>query len=536
MKVLVVDDEYYARKALLKIIKEWDSTVQIIGEAENGEEALNIICAEQPDIVFADIRMPGFNGIELAKTLYEEYPSVYVVIISGYADFQYAQSVIQYQVRQYILKPVKKMEVFSIMDDFKELLEKKVLALENKKKMQGMIEVSYKLLIENKLNGFMYGAGKVDTALFEQLLHFSLTGISFFIVTIQNNTGMNYNLKTYLEESIKNRFEGVVTFLSSKYTNELIFIKFLKIEDNMVCERDKMKFTHILGDLVSESCKSTESQFSAGTSLLHGNLQELAGAYREASYALDYRLIEGWNKVFEYDVVNRKQKYMNLFDAEMEKVLNANLYNGNSDWIKNYIRKLFMEISNNPNYSIAAIQDMNSVITLVLNRLLKDINETESIKEPHKYIEKAELHDFLFLNDLLKWILQEIERICTIVIESKKSLDPSIIDDLKNFIQDNYNYDISLEGLAKHRYFVNPSYLSRMFKSETGRSFKNYLTELRMNKAKELIKNQSLGISDIAGIVGYNDFSYFIKRFKGFNGETPGQYRNKILVNSGSTE
>lgn len=125
------------------------------------------------------------------------------------------------------------------------------------------------------------------------------------------------------------------------------------------------------------------------------------------------------------------------------------------------------------------------------------------------------------MEELKTYILQLLRDVCD--EESQKS---SIIEDLLKYLEWNYQYDITVNELAAHKYFVNPSYLSRLFKAETGKTFSKYLIELRMKKAAELLKESGLKISDVAVCVGYNDVSYFIQTFKKHYTVTPEQFKN----------
>ena len=135
---------------------------------------------------------------------------------------------------------------------------------------------------------------------------------------------------------------------------------------------------------------------------------------------------------------------------------------------------------------------------------------------------KADLYAFHSLEELQSYILDLLSDVSE--EEGQKS---SIIQDLLKYLEWNYQHDITVNELAAHKYFVNPSYLSRLFKAQTGKTFSKYLIELRMKKASEFLKESRLNISDVALCVGYNDVSYFIQTFKKHYGMTPEQYKNQ---------
>src|SRR6056297_327298 len=111
LKIITAEDEYQQRKALIKLIKQWNTNTKIVGEAESGNEVLNLLRTEPTDLVITDIKMPNINGIELAKIIKNTYPEVRVVIVTGHSEFILAQKAIEYGVKNYILKPINKKKI-----------------------------------------------------------------------------------------------------------------------------------------------------------------------------------------------------------------------------------------------------------------------------------------------------------------------------------------------------------------------------------------------------------------------------------------
>ena len=137
---------------------------------------------------------------------------------------------------------------------------------------------------------------------------------------------------------------------------------------------------------------------------------------------------------------------------------------------------------------------------------------------------KSDLYHIKNKDELFSYIRNVLNEVVKDTTYNEEN-DRSIIDDIVNYLNYNYQYDISLNQLATHKYYMNPSYLSRLFKQVTGQNFSRYLIRLRMQKARELLKNKDIKVSEVASYVGYNDLSNFIQTFKKHYGITPNQLR-----------
>lgn len=507
IRVIVADDEYFARKALVKMVNSLSAEVEICGEAENGEEVLEILKEEKADIVLTDIRMPEMDGLELAGKINETYPEISVIIESGYSDFDYARTAIRYGVKEYLTKPIRK-----------ENLEEAVRRIgEEKKKAQKNIEKQ----LAAKRGQFMD---------FSNLLEREEAGkeiLGGMFGEIKDGAWYLAAAQTREREPKKEQIQAVLEIFQDTKEGEEVSISYFypKAEFILLTGKTQKAPEYFLSKKLDECRKKAGIEMSIGVSFLHEkpgfDKKETAAAYREAVYAINQRLLRPGQRIYSYEAEVNVQR---LFSPEEERELEWYLTENKTQDAVSMVDRLFVQCENSQEVSIYSLFASLIQIINVINRVYgmrKDKESAEPDTSYHLFNFKTDLYAFRSVEELKKYIFQLLEDVCG--EESQKS---SIIEDLLKYLEWNYQYDITVNELAAHKYFVNPSYLSRLFKAETGKTFSRYLIELRMQKAAKMLKESELRVSDVALCVGYNDVSYFIQTFKKHYAMTPEQYKN----------
>ncbi|MDO4273923.1 MAG: response regulator [Eubacteriales bacterium] len=510
IRVVIADDEYFARKVLVKMVRELPEDIEICGEAETGIGVLEIMEQEPVDMVITDIRMPDMDGLVLAREIFSRYPDTSVIIESGYADFDYATTAIRYGVKDYLTKPVKREE-----------LEKAIRRVEAEKRKASQ-------RMEKKL-----AARKIQYMDFSRILENEELGRSVLDAVFQEMEGCIWYLAAAQCEDKR---------LQEEQIQEILEV--LNREDRNGCKAyffyPKEEFILILGNPESDSAegykllqrgfleceKRTGVKLHGGLSLMHksGGLscKELSVAYREAVYAVNQRLLQPGRQIYRYEPeVNVKQ----LFTPAEERELEQNLMENRTEEAESIAAGFFRHCREYADVSIYSLFTSLIQIINVVNRVYGahcGPEHTEGDRGSYLLFSfKTDLYAFRTLEELERYILQLFRDVSD--EEGRKS---TIIEDLLPYLERNYQYNITVNELAAHKYFVNPSYLSRLFKAETGRTFSRYLKDLRIEKAAGLLKESGLKISDVALCVGFNDVSYFIQTFRKYYEMTPEQYRN----------
>lgn len=500
MNVLIADDEYYARKAMAKKVLQADPEAEILGDFENGIQVLEYL-AEHPDeadVLLTDVKMPEMDGLHLAQYLFEQESQIEIIIISGYNEFEYARKAISFGVSNYLVKPVQKEEL-------KEALEK--ISRGQKKYQAKMQDIMTKKTLQYLSIEEIASNEDWRTLFLEPAFHRN-AGDTFYIAVIQSMEKEDWteNKKTEkLVQRLRKAVQGEWFYFNRFRENVLLLFG-----DKAVILREFENFISQIGILGL-------GEVTVGVSLGHTQIEHCAKAYQEAVYAINQRLIEGWQKVFEYSSDFRPE---NMLDKEKEQMLEDTIAGKRCAQAEDITRELMGCCR-----SAYTLYVTISGIFNLLYRFFCRIDSKENGGNPGYMLfsYRTDLYRYNTLEEIEDYVVNTVKTMCE---EQETKKYHYIVSEILNDIAQNYQNNISIGELAEHKYFMNSSYVSRLFKNETGKTFSGYLMEFRMHKARELLDSDLLKVSDVAMLSGYNDFSRFIQYFKKMYGMTPEEYRN----------
>ena len=487
MRFAVADDVLLARKAVEKLILEWDRDSTVCCSCDNGDEVLKVLEDQKVDVLVTDIRMPGLNGIALSEVVRQRFPSVDVVLVSGYATFDYARAALHNGVRDYLLKPLKREDLFHTLDAIKK-------ARAEEKRQEDLLREVQKRAGSFLLLRYLSGEERP-----EDVLPREMTGLKngcFFAAQIM--------VKGVKFEELSIRLRDL------SFSRDLIFEDILHSgagvivscgEERAVAVYDKK--IRALGTLAEQERKEGHPA-AVGVSMLLTGPDSIREAYSQARRACCLRLQDPERGLYRFDNDRGKE----LLSKEDLHLIRNHLNAKRVREAKEFCLKKLIQ------------PDMTTVLQLEQSyQALLGICFTmdmEAIYRP--------LWDFDDMNGLLDYICSMA---CCSGETDRTVNEGDIIDEIQAFLEDNYYCEISLNELAATKYFMNPTYLSRLFKARTGMGFSKYLLGLRMKKAEELLENGDMNINEVALMVGYTSPSYFIQNFKKYFGRTPGTQRNK---------
>ncbi len=471
-KVLIVDDESLIIESL-KVSINWEKEgFQIIGSALNGLDALELIRETEPDIVFTDIRMPGISGIELIKKVTELNPEILFVIISGYAEFAYAQKALKYNTLGYCLKPFEEEEIVSVLVKAKSILNK---ARNNEN--SDVLEMIDLFSVDNQ--------EKVLKALKEEGLIID----GYKDITVVASIGQGKLSMTENTRFIQFGFDF----------NKRIYL--LQSQDN------KQLQEHIAQQL-------SEDIISIG--LISGVTQ---------MEALKNSIIEAIIAAYQFFILGTKGVYTSkLCDTgplcNCLKVLEEAFRQKDATVVEdcfNTMRDLFEGGSLN----IRAAFKVYNLITALLLKFQNEDGDT-TIDD---YEQLAS--NYLSVLDMLENLQTLTIRQCTASGNDKlDEVDNAVVKQILSYINNNFYKAVSVQQLSE-KFFISPNYISFLFKKAVGENFKNYLSKLRITHACNLLENSKYSVEEVGEKVGYNDYFYFIRIFKSMKGISPSKYRDE---------
>ncbi|MBO5302729.1 MAG: response regulator [Lachnospiraceae bacterium] len=534
IKVFLVEDEVVIRDAIHKMIPWAEYGFELIGEAKDGEMALPLIKKSEPDVLITDIKMPFMDGLTLSKLVKKDLPDTKIIIISGYDDFDYAKQAISLGIEQYLLKPISKAEFIEVLQGIRAKYEK-----ENAQKLYfEKFENEIKAYEKNAQRDFFELLVSEETDLqkiYEQAdkLSIDIMAQSYNLVLFEIGSKTDYQNvgDSYSKDSadVQNKIDEF--FINNRnyqiFRNQQFnYAVLIKGEENEIEELTNACI-HSL-QYIFEQSGQLEWFVCAGKTVQRLSL--MSECYKEAMKSFAYRYL-GYRHVFSYESLENeaKDEDMNQQNIDMNAVKQESIYNflcnaletEVDSFVKNYLKMIGGEAMRSKMFQQYILLNLHFCLT--------------SFAEKLGY-EKSEIDEYLkFICDERAKSMEDLEKLIGAILrkgiklreESSKGRNQSVIRTALQYMEENYTDDsITLNRVAGVAN-VSANHFSALFSQEMEQTFIEYLTSLRMNKAKELLRCSDKRSGEIAIEVGYKDPHYFSFLFKKTQGCTPSEYRNQ---------
>lgn len=503
IKILIVDDEGIERRGVKFLLKHIDEEFDIC-EASNGMDALECLKSENVDILFTDIKMPFMDGMDLIKEVKNNSLKCKIVIFSGYEEFEYAKFATKMGVINYILKPVDPEEFKStIIKIINEIKAEKLAEEKNNKNMS--------FLKEHLLYSLVYGASVkelVDKA--EGLLDLSFINDYKRLVLIEFAQDF-FGVKEYdIEEIIRNKVNIDFQYLNLNSRESLLFL--IGSNDHKDIKEIGMEIYHI----IKEECM-TNCFIGIGREL--DKTEDISSSYERIELLIEKRFYNTDEYIFSDEDFSDSHVISKDDTDRVLKEIKQDINIKDINSLKINIKSLFDIYEKENDFS-------NMYVKFIFSNVLKDLydNISETDEENFKYdIDKLyRSDDFSKIVKIINTYFEKFEK----SISNNPMLVHKEIETIKKYIYENYNKDISVEVLAAQVCFA-PSYLSYIFKKETGQNLSKFIKSYRMIKAKEMLENSYEKIVNISYAVGYRNVSYFCQSFREYFGVSPQKFRNE---------
>ncbi len=520
MKILIVEDEFYNRKALVKMIYSEVGAEDEIIEASNGYEALEIIKQTMIDVVCTDIRMPEMDGLELIEEIYKLKREIWVIVISGYAEFEYAQKALRFGVEDYLLKPVRKSKIQKLILKVKEKIASTNQKVDEAATIKENLEDAWQHVFIQKLVALMLHGEMNHLDEIKTFLNIKDTFYVYSLILVATESSsdstnpMAISELDRLDEDYQRIFCVPNTYLNGYH----ILIAFdFQSEQHM----NLVTIPRCLKD-INDCCKN--SILRIGTSTIQNDLCRLNISHNEALKASYMFYFDMTMKSFYYGDYDIDKQMKDL--KEQLEGLKYCIYLQDSKQIYKALEVFFDVIKEQRSVEwLLGLDDM-------IEEISQDRNFNRSIIDNEDYLDMPVFRSIHFsgFKDLEHYFLNITNYILAVCYHSSGgniAVSLNIVNAAKIYLDDHYHDLVSQDLMAKDILFVNTSYFSRIFKKHEGVTFSKYLKELRLSKAKILLVQHDYPLSQISGMVGFNDTSYFISSFRNQYCITPGEYRIK---------
>ncbi len=537
-KVLIIDDESIIRKGIKNIINWKQLDCEVCADASDGIEGIELIKKYLPEIIITDIRMPGLDGLSMIKQVKGIVPYSKIIILTGYRDFDYVQEAIKCGAFDFLLKPSKIEELTAVLTRaVNEINDQKIRHMEIDR-FKLLFEQSIPILREKLLYDIIYGLNTSECEILEKMRLFNINIQNFVLVVMENDYDEKSNSSQYdkhlYQFGIVNSFEEI---FAEKY--EVLSIMLNSSRVGFIIQKPDRKELDIAE--VSEKCGYLQEVINNGfgftvtIAVSSGGVSpmELPEKLKECLGSLEYKSYMGNNSIIQYSDLNSFFRYEDYSTLDKyQKQLLESIKSGNEGLVRvttqniaRYVTTNKININYMKNFYYTTLSSINNIrISVSAIEVDKKHEEGKDIASLLKLIEKSESADEL--NSLLEDVAVRIaEKVNNFNNKSIKLILRKAID----YIQEHYNEQVTLNEVAENIY-VSTFYISRMFKKELGKSFVDYLNDVRIEKSKELLKDVKYKTYEVAEIVGISDPHYFSKLFKKYSGMTPSEYRETLAL------
>lgn len=534
-RIILVDDEEEVRKSIIRKIDWHAAGFEVVGDAENGEDALEKIENLEPDVILTDIRMPYMDGLALAERVRQKYPSMKIIIFSGYDDFEYAKQAIKLNVTEYILKPVNAQELTAILERIRTNLDNEIEQKRNVNLLRESYIRSLPILREQFLNDLVTRPVPEEEAA-QRLKEYDIDigGARKWIAAAidierpekaelpihREKALIPVSVMQILEEKL-GQYCRYITFISRTSQSELAAIAAIDGDNTQTGLID------VLGDICKETRKILEVPITIGIGHSCTSLSDICLSYNGAVNSLGYKGIVGSGSTIYINDVEPVNRGKLQFGGKDEAELTSAIKFGPRERIEAAVAEIMGKMEEAKVHFRQCQAYMLSVTNCIIQLIqVYDLDMQEIFEnageagDAYALIPKVQRQE-----EFAQWLLSAALAINRAMNQERANTMKQVIQEARQYIMDNYqDPELSVEKICRHLH-MSPAYFSTMFKKETGQAYIAYLTEVRLNKAVELLNKTDDKTYVIAASVGYQEQNYFSYVFKKRFGVSPTKFR-----------
>lgn len=538
LKVFLVEDEVIIRNGIKNSIPWEKEGFEFVGQASDGELAYPLIKKEKPDILITDIKMPFMDGLELSRIVKKEMPQIKILILSGYNEFDYAKTAINIGVTDYLLKPISSAKLLEavkkVADMIKAEREHEDLMERYKKEMEENVHLEQKKLWNALIANHMSTAELLEMG---QKVGMDITAPAYLVFLFKimqggDSTGCSRDFMEASEQvaELSKSWNSVLTFERSP--EGWIFL--IKGQNQEEAEEIQKLCGQELTELVS---RYPSIEYFGGVGAVVHRLRDISHSYQEAGRAFAGRFFNEPNRIIRSgDMVrlHQKEEKIDIRSIRSQKgereLVDKFLKNGTLEEVDSFLDEYFAGVWKQNYQSLLyrqyVVMDLYFSAADFLGALKISAEELpENCRDVNQMVAMASSAEKMKeqIGNLFEATLKQRD-------QHAMKKNSAVLEEARNYIKENYQKeDMSLNTVAT-QVNISPSYFSAIFSAETGETFVEYLTRVRLEKAKELLMCSSMRTAEIGYEVGYKDSHYFSYIFKKVVGCSPKEYKNRGKV------
>lgn len=523
-KVLLADDEHLDLEGMKQFIPWSELGLEVVGAVNNGFAACEVMEKQSIDILVTDVNMPNMSGLELARIAINRKPDVRIIFVSGYQDFHYVKQALSLKACSYVLKPMDDEELISSLRQVAQDLEAEERRREEEEQYYHLKPMAKNDLLVRLLQGELTwerpdGMAKIAVSCGLDKLEGPLRAV---VLEVDDLEWMQYGNK---ESATGQKFEVLLQEI-----NEVI----LGNEMGYCCRLSRQRVAVVMhgqgmNDSIYEMYEDVISRLSFSVTIGLGepvqDVSQLPISYKQALEVLDGKMFFGKGDLIKYEDVRRAPE---LRDARTLDIRLDALFKAMSVYdlvgIHDEIENLFQ--------SVSTLRSKFTIYNLATYILFKLDHYLHTLDEDLFEMLGMELHSldivlkFEVMDDIRSWLVRKVFEISEKIRHRENSKNSKLIREIMSILTERMQENITLKDIAQ-QFLFSPNYLGHLFKEEVGKSFSEILTGMRMERAREMLKDPTLKIYEVANQVGYRYIPYFSRQFREAFGMTPMDFRKR---------
>lgn len=542
IKLLIVDDKPFTREGLRECFDWGKYGIEIVGEADDGKTALAEIEKNRPDIVLTDVRMPEMDGLQMSSVIREKYGDMKIIVMSAYSEFEYVKSSIRLDAADYILKPVnlKKLE---------EVVSKVVRSIGEEREKSGQFSrISTKLLqslpvLREKFLRTLVSDGVKSREEIDGRIAFLeldmprddryrvvLLSVDDKAAVLENASEtdrqlISYGVANIVNELINSMLKGIVF---ENRTGEYACILHYSARSEGEIKANEEKESLLIGRIKESIADCLSISVTVGIGGAADGLSGIPDSYAQACESASQRLFLGKSRIIRSGPQKRDPAQSAPFNfSYARKVTDLMLMDTDGTRLGAAVDGFFAELERHRRADMRFCLNICYQLILMAFRQLSE----SDIRVYDRSFDEEKIREDLFrletLGEMKEFIKKFFIKINSDVSKKRLSKSQRKVEKIKSIVQNRFTENINVAEIAEEVSLSVP-YLCMVFKQETGETINDYITRLRVRKAKELLKNPDIKLCDICNEIGYSDPGYFSKIFRRSTNLSPSEYRRNV--------
>lgn len=531
IRAVIIDDDMTTIHGLEKSVPWEDFGIELAGTAMNGREGLEQIELHRPDLILTDIFMPVMDGIEMLKEVREQGNAAEVIILSGYEDFKYAQSAVKLQVNDYLSKPATLGEIGDVVRKAADKIRRRTRSEQEERELRELLQLHLPETRKQLFKGLLEPQF-CETAFFRKVsgqLRLSFDRQYFTVVMLEyavtrertdyrpsDLPKFSYAVQNIVEEMSQSR-NGV--YVADVQPNVITLI--MATPSDVRSEYVKSRVKQSAREYMDNIRDYLKLQVWASVGTPAASVRDIPGSYREAMNLLAERDSLGEaGLICEEELRGRPKTALRRPMESYQAIVDA-VVNGQSDLVGERIRELTDSLGVQA-MPVGALRELAIDLMGVLTMAMYD--HGLQLEDVHPGIQLyKDIERLCSVRDFAAWLCDVLLPVSEAMSRRGTHKHRKTVDFIMRYVQEHYAEDITLDVIAD-KVFLTRNYLSQIFKQVTGENYNNYVTRVRMEKAKELMMSGKYKLYEIALMVGYKNNAYFSQQFKKYTGFNPSEF------------